>query len=551
MPGQETTVMPQILIPQILDAYEQTGKNVSLDAEARQQLSTVLDVIAKFAVTVGMYDVLKRYNLRIAFMLHHSPSLMEWLGPTSRYSPHIQNVLMLVVLIEAIANDEPTQQWLDHLEAVVQKYVSRDRTLPTALIFMANLLNDLHDDDVTVNFQPSQFDIDEPLIPETALLSTLATFRILQTVIPKQPTAVDSTKNIFKIFYGYYVDLQATLNYTDFLNQQIQFLSANAGDARLTKFYFGLYARLCEQVKALPLFDPQSFYTTYAIHPLTLIDNLPDKICAFCQTLQSKNTDYATNLDQYVKDYRDIISYVWNEINEAYLLARHYDPDTSVDMLQIKALAHDMLDAVCGCYFDSRTIPQKSILAFFRPGQAMSGVGAGMMDKFLDQAFGFAQQFSAQLDNPVLNMLNNPSTQNMIRMGARNLNFGKVLDNGFVRKYISLNFDFISKGLLYFWRTFAKSTDFKNLATAGDSNAILKKFLDTIHDPAVNYVRGWLDKTPYGTMVSLPSVGKMVDLLLGQARNALTRSGAGSTPVFSTGAQVVNDFARSIQSTAG
>ena len=546
MPGQDTTVMPQILIPQILDAYEQTGTNVSLTPDDRQQLTTVLQTIAKFAAAVGMYDVLKRYNLRIAFMLSHSPSLMEWLGPTSRYSPYIQNALMLVVLIEAIANDDPTQQRIDTLEAIVQKYVSRDRTLPTALIFMANILNDLHDDDVAVNFQPSQFDIDEPLIPETALLSTLATFRILQTVIPKQPTAVDSTKNIFKLFYGYYVDLQATLNYTDFLNQQIQFLSANAGDARLTKFYFGLYARLCDQIKILPLFDPQSFYTVYAIHPFTLIENLPDKICAFCQTLQNKSTDYATNLDQYVKDYRDIVSYVWNEINEAYLLAHYYDPDTVVDAQSIKSLANDMLDAVCGCYFDSRTIPQKSILAFFRPGQAMSGVGAGMMDKFLDQAFGFAQQFSTQMSNPVLDMLNNPSTQNMIRMGARNLNFGKVLDNGFVKKYVSLNFDFIAKGLLYFWRTFAKSTDFKNLATAGDSNAILKKFLDTIHDPAVNYMRGWLDKTTYGSMINLPSVGKIVDVFLGQARNALTRSGAGASPIFSTGTQVVNDFARSI-----
>jgi hypothetical protein len=546
MPGQNTTVMPQILIPQILDAYEQTGTNVSLTPDDRQQLTTVLETTAKFAVTVGMYDVLKRYNLRILFMLHHSPSLMEWLGPTSRYSPYIQSALMLVMLIEAIANDDPTQQRLDTLEAIVQKYVSRDRTLPTALIFMANVLNALHDDDVAVNFQPSQFDIDEPLIPETALLSTLATFRILQTVIPKQPTAVDSTKNIFKLFYGYYVDLQATLNYTDFLNQQIQFLSANAADARLTKFYFGLYTRLCEQVKALPLFEPQSFYTVYNMHPLTLIDNLPDKICTFCQTLQDKNTDYATNLDQYVKDYRDIISYAWNEINEAYLLAQHYDPDTVIDVKQIKILANDILDAVCGCYFDSRTIPHKSILAFFRPGQAMTGVGAGMMDKFLDQAFGFAQQFAAQMKNPMLDMINNPSTQNMIRMGARNLNFGKVLDNGFVKKYVSLNFDFIAKGLLYFWRIFAKSTDFKNLATAGDSSAILKKFLDTIHDPAMNYVRTWLDKTPYGAMVSLPSVGKIVDIFLGQARNALTRSGAGGSPIFTTGTQVVNDFARSV-----
>lgn len=546
MPGQDTTVMPQILIPQILDAYEQTGTNVSLTPDDRQQLTTILTTIAKFASTVGMYDVLKRYNLRIVFMLHHSPSLMEWFGPTSRYSPYIQSALMLVVLIEAIANDDPTQQRLDTLEAIVQKYVSRDRTLPTALIFMANMLNDLHDDDVTVNFQASQFDIDEPLIPETALLSTLAVFRILQTVIPKQPTAVDSTKNIFKLFYGYYVDLQATLNYTDFLNQQIQFLSANAADARLTKFYFGLYARLCEQVKALPLFDPQSFYTVYNMHPLTLIDNLPDKVCIFCQTLQDKNTDYATNLDQYVKDYRDIVSYVWNEINEAYLLAKHYDSETVIDMQAIKSLANDMLDAVCGCYFDSRTIPQKSILAFFRPGQAMTGVGAGVMDKFLDQAFGFAQQFSAQMSHPLLDMINNASTQNMIRMGARNLNFGKVLDNGFVKKYVSLNFDFISKGLLYFWRTFAKSTDFKNLATAGDSNAILKKFLDTIHDPAISYVRGWLDKKPYGAMINLPSIGKVVDIFLGQARNALTKSGAGTSPIFSTGTQVVNDFARSI-----
>ena len=178
----------------------------------------------------------------------------------------------------------------------------------------------------------------------------------------------------------------------------------------------------------------------------------------------------------------------------------------------------------------------------------MTGVGVGMMDKFLDQAFGFAQQFSAQMNNPVLDMINNPSTQNMIRMGARSLNFGKVLDNGFVKKYVSLNFDFISKGLLYFWRTFAKSTDFKNLATAGDSSAILKKFLDTIHDPAVNYVRGWLDRTPYGAMINLPSVGKMVDLFLGQARNALTKTGAATSPIFSTGTQVVNDFARSISS---
>lgn len=548
MPGQETTVMPQILIPQILDAYEQTGTNVSLTPDDRQQLTTVLEATAKFAAAVGMYDVLKRYNLRVVFMLHHSPSLMEWLGPTSRYSPYIQSALMLVMLIEAIANDEPTQQQLDVLEAIVQKHVSRDRTLPTALIFMANILNDLHDDDASVNFQPSQFDIDEPLIPETALLSTLATFRILQTVIPKQATAVDSTKNIFKLFYGYYVDLQATLSYTDFLNQQIQFLSANAGDARLTKFYFGLYTRLCDQVKVLPLFDPQSFYTVYNMHPLTLIDNLPDKICSFCQTLQDKSTDYATNLDQYVKDYRDIVSYVWSEMNEAYLLAHHYDATTVIDVQTIKSLANDILDAVCGCYFDSRTIPQKSILAFFRPGQAMSGVGAGVMDKFLDQAFGFAQQFSAQMSHPVLDMLNSASTQNMIRMGARNLNFGKILDNGFVKKYVSLNFDFISKGLLYFWRTFAKSTDFKNLATAGDSSAILKKFLDTIHDPAVNYIRGWLDKTTYGAMINLPSIGKMVDIFLGQARNALTRGGATTSPIFTTGTQVVNDFARSITS---
>lgn len=545
MPGQDTTVMPQILIPQILDAYEQTGTNVSLTADARQQLTTVLETTAKFAAAVGMYDVLKRYNLRIVFMLHHSPSLMEWLGPTSRYSPYIQSALMLVMLIEAIANDDPTQQRLDTIETIAQKHVSRDRTLPTALIFMANMLNDLHDDDVSVNFQASQFDIDEPLIPETALLSTLATFRILQTVVPKQPTAVDSTKNIFKLFYGYYVDLQATLNYTDFLDQQIQFLSKNAGDARLTKFYFGLYTRLCEQVKSLPLFDPASLYMVYNIHPLTLIDGLPDKICAFCQTLQDKNTDYATNLDQYVKDYRDIISYVWNEINEAYLLAQHYDSDTTIDIKSIKTLADDILDAVCGCYFDSRTIPQKSILAFFKPGQAITDVGAGMADKFLDQAFGFAQRFAAQISHPVLDMINNPSTQNMIRMGARNLNFGKVLDNGFVKKYVSLNFDFISKGLLYFWRTFAKSTDFKNLATAGDSSAILKNFLDAVHDPAMGYVRNWLDKTPYGSMVNLASIGKMVDAVLGQARNALTRSG-GISPVFTTGSQVVNDFARSI-----
>lgn len=545
MPGQDTTVMPQILIPQILDAYEQTGTNVSLTPDDRQQLTTVLQATAKFAAAVGMYDVLKRYNLRIVFMLHHSPSLMEWLGPTSRYSPYIQSALMLVMLIEAIANDDPTQPRLDALEGIVTKHVSRDRTMPTALIFMANVLNALHDDDVAVKFQASQFDIDEPLIPETALLSTLATFRILQTVVPKQPTAVDSTKNIFKLFYGYYVDLQATLSYTDFLNQQIQFLSTNAGDARLTKFYFGLYTRLCDQVKALPLFAPGSFYTVYNMHPLTLIDNLPDKTCAFCQTLQDKNTDYATNLDQYVKDYRDIIGYVWSEINEAYLLAQHYDSETVIDVQAITSLANDMLDAVCGCYFDSRTIPQKSILAFFKPGHAISGVGAGMADKFLDQAFSFAQKFAAQINHPVLDMINSERTQNMIRMGARNLNFGKVLDNGFVKKYVSLNFDFIAKGLLYFWKTFAKSTDFKNLATAGDSGAILKKFLDAVHDPAMNYVRTWLDKTPYGAMVSLPSIGKMVDMFLGQARNALTKAG-GTSPIFTTGSQVVNDFARSI-----
>ena len=546
MPGQATLVMPQILIPQVLNAYEQTGTNVSLTTDDQQQLTTVLETIAKFAATVGMYDVLKRYNLRVVFMLHHSPSLMEWLGPTSRYSPYIQSALMLVLLIESVANDDPTQKQLDTLEAVVQKYVSRDRTLPAALIFMANVFNDLHDDDVLVKFQASQFDIDEPLIPETALLSTLATFRILQTVIPQHPTAVDNTKNIFKLFYVYYVDLQATLNYTDFLNQQIQFLSTNGADARLTKFYFGLYSRLCEQIKILPLFEYQSFYKSYDIHPFTLIDDLPAKVCAFCQTLQNKNTDYSTNLDQYIKDYRDIIGYVWREINEAYLLARHYDEDTAIDVQQIKVLAQDLLDAVTNCYFDSHTIPQKSLLAFFRPGQAMTGVGTGVVDKFLDQMFTVAQQFSAQMNNPMLDMINNPSTQNMIRMGARNLNFGKIVDNGFVKKYITLNFDFISKGLLYFWKTFAKSTNFKNLATAGDSNALLKKFLDVVHDPAVNYIRSWLDKTTYGSMLNLSSIGKIVELFLGQARNVLTRSGASSSPVFTTGTQVVNDFARSI-----
>ena len=546
MPGQETTVTPQILIPQILDAYEQTGTNVSLTADDRQQLTTVLQAIATFASAVGMYDVLKRYNLRIVFMLHHSPSLMEWLGPTSRYSPHVQSALMLIVLIESIANDDPTQTLLDTMEELVQKYVTRDRTLPTALIFMANMLNDLHDDDVTVNFQSSQFDIDEALIPETALLSTLATFRILQTVIPKQPTAVDSTKNIFKLFYGYYTDLQATLNYTDFLNQQIQFLSTNASDARLTKFYFGLYTRLCEQVKNSSLFDGQSFYSVYSMHPLTLIDNLPDRICTFCQTLQDKSTDYATNLDQYTKDYRDLISYVWTETNEAYLLAKNYDPDTTVDVQQIKSLAQDMLDAVISCYFDSRTIPQKSLLAFFRPGQALTSASSSVVDKFLDQAFGFAQQFSAQFNSPVFDMINNERTQNMIRMGARNLNFGKIIDNGFVKKYVTLNFDFIAKGLLYFWRTFAKSTDFKNLAAAGDSNAILKKFLDAVHDPAMNYVRAWLDKTSYGSMISLSSVGKIVDVFLSQARGVLTKAGASTGTIFTTGTQVVNDFARSI-----
>ncbi len=123
MPGQDTTVMPQILIPQILDAYEQTGTNVSLTPDDRQQLTTVLQATAKFAAAVGMYDVLKRYNLRIVFMLHHSPSLMEWLGPTSRYSPYIQSALMLVMLIEAIANDDPTQPRLDALEGIVTKYV--------------------------------------------------------------------------------------------------------------------------------------------------------------------------------------------------------------------------------------------------------------------------------------------------------------------------------------------------------------------------------------------------------------------------------------------
>jgi|GEM_PF-6098621 len=546
MPGQATLVMPQVLIPQILNAYEQTGTNVSLTADDQQQLTTVLEAIAKFSATVGMYDVLKRYNLRIVFMLHHSPSLMEWLGPTSRYSPYTQNALMLILLIEAVANDDPTQKRLDTLEAIVQKYVSRDRSLPTALILMANVLNDLHDDDVTVKFQPSQFDIDEPLIPETALLSTLATFRILQTVVPNQPTAVENTKNIFKLFYVYYVDLQATLNYTDFLDQQIQFLSINAGDARLTKFYFGLYARLCEQVKILPLFDAQSFYKNYNVHPFTLIDDLPGKVCAFCQTAQEKSSSYATNLDQHIKDYRDIIGYVWNEINEAYLLAKHYDGETVLDVQKIKVLAQDLLAAVTNCYFDSHTIPHKSILAFFRPGQAMTGVGTGMIDKFLDQMFATAQQFSSQMENPVLDMINNPNTQSMIRMGARSLNFGKVLDNGFVKKYVSLNFDFISKGLLYFWRTFAKSTDFKNLASAGDSNAIMRKFLDVIHDPAVNYVRSWLDQTTYGSMINLPSIGKMVDVFLGQARNVLTRSSSRSNPVFTTGTQVVNDFARSI-----
>ena len=84
------------------------------------------------------------------------------------------------------------------------------------------------------------------------------------------------------------------------------------------------------------------------------------------------------------------------------------------------------------------------------------------------------------------------------------------------------------------------------MATAGDSNALLKKFLDVVHDPAVNYIRSWLDKTTYGSMLNLSSIGKIVELFLGQARNVLTRSGASSSPVFTTGTQVVNDFARSI-----
>ena len=551
MSGQNTTLIaPQDLIPQLLSSYEANGTNVSLTADDRQQLTTVLTTVAQFANTVGMYDVFKRYGLRIVFMLHHSPSLLEWLGPTSRYSPYIQSALMLLLLIGALAGPDPTQKDVDQFEAFVQKNVTRDRTLPTALIFMANMLNDLYNDIVTVPFKATQFDIDQPLIPETALLSTLATFRILQAVIPSQPTVTDNTKNIFRLFYVYYVDLQSTLDYTTFLNQHIQFLSKNANDPRLTAFYFTLYSRLCDQIKNMSLLTPPSLYNAFQIHPFAIINDFPDKICDFCQTLQTKNTDYATNLDNYVKDYRDIVSYVWTEMNEVYLLTQTYDPTTVLDINQFKSLSSDLLDAVDGCYFDSHIVPGKSILAFFRPGQALTGASSGVMGSAVDRAFGMLQNLSSQFNLPFLDMLNSPSAQNMVKMGLQNLNFNKILDNDFVKKYVSLDFDLISKGLLYFWKTFSHSSNFKTLAMSGDSKTIIQNFVGAIHDPAVNYIRGMLDKTPYGSMVNLPSIGKFVDVVLGQAKNIVVKPGAITSPIFTTGTQVVADIANNIAAPA-
>ena len=253
-------------IDELLIRYESTEGKILIDPSERAYLKSVLQSIGEFATVIGMQECFEKNFGAIVFCVHNSTLILDCLNPNSRYCGDVQKSVKLFVLIIALQkvnnrqsdcvhanslDQEKIAELLDiqEIDSLIARHLKRDRSIEASLYFFNNLLNTLtYKEDLSqyLDFRKEDFEVDEPLVTESALMAVLGTFQLFREMREKNPDLQISSakKQFFKLYYLYYSDVYFCLSHEKFSSLLEGFFSQYGTDGRQFKFFYDFMQKL-------------------------------------------------------------------------------------------------------------------------------------------------------------------------------------------------------------------------------------------------------------------------------------------------------------------
>ncbi|USO02235.1 MAG: hypothetical protein H6850_03975 [Alphaproteobacteria bacterium] len=568
------------VIDKLFKDYETRKGKLLFNTQEKQYFTEILNSIYDFSFVIGMQECFEKNFDQVLFCVKNSNVILDCLNPNSRYCPDMQKAVKLFILIIALQNkctvvedleEAKLTQLVDikNIEIFIEEHLRRDRSTEAALIFFSKILNSLVFGDKQesyIEFKKEDFDIDEILVTESALMSVLGSFQLARELEDVKVPTKGALRQFFKLYYIFYSDVYFCLSHDKFSYIMRNFFINHGSDGRQFKFFFEFMQKLMNDLKGTELLNKDSFYKEKLTHPFEIINNLHEVPYEFYDRIQKERTDYAVNYDKYAKNLKNLLYYVWNEVNYAYLLSLQFD-ENPASVEDVTAFANELFETVLETYYKTDMLPTTPLLKFFMSQESggmestINGAGGGTSgtatslfgSKFIDDAYDRVidtvkksnlitnETIAGMLDNQ---MMKTAATGFFKNMGGK---VESVVQKNVVQKVFTLNFSRISKGLLFFWRTFGKSSELKEVALKGNSDELIDKFIEIIKKPTVNAVNKGMEKIPYASLVSSQNVGGILDTILGQVKNAIGDKKFIEDAPFTSASGAIEDFASTVK----
>jgi len=564
------------VVSSLFKKYESKKGKLLFSKKEKEYFLEVLQSVYEFSFVIGMQECFEKNFDQILFCIKNSSVILDCLNPQSRYCPDMQKAVKLFVLIIALQNkctvvtdieESKLVQLVEikNIEVFIEEHLKRDRSTESALLFFSKILNALifnDDQEKYIHFKLEDFDVDEILVTESALMAVLGTFQLARELEDSGISTKGTLRKFFKLYYIFYSDVYFCLSHEKFSSMLHNFfMEYGTDDGKQFKFFYDFMQKLMNDLKSTELLNKGSFYKEKLVHPFEMINNLYAVPYEFYERVQKERTDYAVNYDKYAKNLKSILYYTWTEVNHAYLLALQFG-DESMTVEEVNAFGNSLFETILETYHKTDMLPTKSILKFFMSQntgyldantQGAASLTGGLSEQFIDGAYDrvmTAVKASNLITNEtVTGMLDNQVLKTTATSLFKNLGskVESVVQTDVVQKFITFNFSRISTGLLFFWKTFGTSSDLRDVAMKGNGADLIDRFIDIMKKPAIDAVSKGIEKMPYGSFVSSQNVGGVLDVVLNQVKNAIGDKTFIEDAPFTSAGAIVEEFASNVK----